>query len=81
MFGTFEPEGERVRYGLTKNIETFNPVRVAYGEFAALWRDVKAAKSWRARAGSCSRARDGSPGPALPTGPSARPRSPPRRLA
>ena len=26
LFGTFEPEGERVRYGLTKNIETFNPV-------------------------------------------------------
>ena len=51
MFGTFEPEGERVRYGLTKNIETFNPVRVAYHEFVAIWRDVRAAKSWRERAG------------------------------
>ncbi|MGZ4277702.1 MAG: sterol desaturase family protein, partial [Solirubrobacteraceae bacterium] len=38
LFGTFAPEGERVRYGLTTNIETFNPVRVAYAEFAALWR-------------------------------------------
>ena len=28
LFGTFEPEGERVRYGLTTNIDTFNPVRV-----------------------------------------------------
>ena len=36
MFGTFEPEGERVRYGLTKNIDTFNPVKVAFHEFAAL---------------------------------------------
>ncbi len=51
LFGTFEPEGERVRYGLTKNIGTFNPVRVAFHEYGAIWRDVKAAESWRARAG------------------------------
>lgn len=51
IFGSFEPEGERVRYGLTKNIETFNPVRVAYAEFAAIWRDVRAARNWRERAG------------------------------
>lgn len=51
LFGTFEPEGERVRYGLTKNIGTFNPVRVAYGEFAAIWRDVRQAPGWRARLG------------------------------
>ncbi|UJA21991.1 sterol desaturase family protein [Thermoleophilia bacterium SCSIO 60948] len=51
MFGTFEPEGERVRYGLTKNIETFNPIKVAYGEFAAIWRDVRAARSLRDRLG------------------------------
>ena len=49
IFGTFEPEGERVRYGLTTNITTFNPVRVAYGEFAAIWRDVKGARSLRER--------------------------------
>jgi sterol desaturase/sphingolipid hydroxylase (fatty acid hydroxylase superfamily) len=49
MFGTFEPEGERVRYGLTRNIETFNPVKVAYGEFANIWRDVKSAGNWRHR--------------------------------
>lgn len=49
LFGSFEPEGERVRYGLTTNIETFHPVKVAYGEFANIWRDVKAAGSWRHR--------------------------------
>jgi sterol desaturase/sphingolipid hydroxylase (fatty acid hydroxylase superfamily) len=49
LFGTFEPEGERVRYGLTKNLSTFNPVRVAFHEYAALGRDVRAARSWRAR--------------------------------
>ena len=36
LFGSFEPEGERVRYGLTKNITTFNPVRVAFHEYHAL---------------------------------------------
>jgi sterol desaturase/sphingolipid hydroxylase (fatty acid hydroxylase superfamily) len=51
LFGTFEPESERVRYGLTKNIGTFNPVRVAFHEYGAIWRDVKASRSWRDRAG------------------------------
>ena len=49
LFGSFEPEGERVRYGLTTNLSTFNPVRVAFHEYAALGRDVRAARSWRAR--------------------------------
>ena len=51
LFGTFEPEGERVRYGLTKNIQTFNPVKVAFHEFASLWQDVRGASTWRARLG------------------------------
>ncbi|MFF0529483.1 sterol desaturase family protein [Nocardia amikacinitolerans] len=51
LFGTFEPEGERVRYGLTKNIGTFNPVRVATHEYAAIWRDVRGARRWRDRWG------------------------------
>jgi sterol desaturase/sphingolipid hydroxylase (fatty acid hydroxylase superfamily) len=51
LFGTFEPEGERVRYGLTTNIETFNPVRVAFHEYIALWHDVRGAPTWRERAG------------------------------
>jgi sterol desaturase/sphingolipid hydroxylase (fatty acid hydroxylase superfamily) len=40
-FGTFEPESEPVRYGLTTNIETYNPLRVAFHEWAAIWRDVR----------------------------------------
>jgi sterol desaturase/sphingolipid hydroxylase (fatty acid hydroxylase superfamily) len=51
MFGTFEPEGERVVYGLTKNIETHNPLRVATHEYVAIWGDLKQARSWRDRAG------------------------------
>jgi sterol desaturase/sphingolipid hydroxylase (fatty acid hydroxylase superfamily) len=51
LFGTYVPEGERVRYGLTKNLETHHPVHVAFHEYADLWRDVRAARSWRARWG------------------------------
>lgn len=47
LFGTFEPESERVDYGLTKNIHTFNPVGIAFHEWKAMWRDVRSATSWR----------------------------------
>jgi sterol desaturase/sphingolipid hydroxylase (fatty acid hydroxylase superfamily) len=46
-FGSFEPEGERVRYGLTKNIESFNPVYAAFHEFGAVLRDALRAGSLR----------------------------------
>jgi sterol desaturase/sphingolipid hydroxylase (fatty acid hydroxylase superfamily) len=45
MFGTFEPEGEKVVYGLTKNIETYNPLKIAFHEWGDLVRDVKNADS------------------------------------
>lgn len=51
LLGTFEAEGERVRYGLTKNINTFHPVRVALHEWAAIGSDLGGARSWRDRAG------------------------------
>jgi sterol desaturase/sphingolipid hydroxylase (fatty acid hydroxylase superfamily) len=41
LFGSFEPEGERVRYGLTTNIATFAPLRVAFGEYVSLWHDIR----------------------------------------
>ena len=41
LFGTFEPEVERVRYGLTKNIATYNPLRVAFHEYGAIARDLR----------------------------------------
>jgi sterol desaturase/sphingolipid hydroxylase (fatty acid hydroxylase superfamily) len=46
MFGTYEPERERCEYGLTKNIDTYNPIRIAFHEWADIVRDVRAAKSW-----------------------------------
>ena len=54
-FGTFEPERERVVYGLTKNIDTYNPLRVAFHEFTAMCRDVAAAPTWGARWGHVAR--------------------------
>jgi hypothetical protein len=50
LFGSFEPEGERVRYGLTKNIGTFNPLDVAFHEYRAIWRDLRMTAGWRRRA-------------------------------
>lgn len=51
LFGTFaaEDRSEPVRYGLTHDIATFNPLRIAVHEFAAIARDVRRAPSLRAR--------------------------------
>ncbi|MEH1101375.1 sterol desaturase family protein [Micromonospora sp. CPCC 205561] len=51
LFGTFEPERAAVRYGLTKNIDTYNPLRVATHEYRAIWADARAASCWRDRLG------------------------------
>ncbi|HTZ07940.1 MAG TPA: sterol desaturase family protein [Acidimicrobiales bacterium] len=49
LFGTFEPETEPVVYGLTANIDTFNPLRIATHEYRAMLGDVASATSWRER--------------------------------
>ncbi len=46
LFGTFEPEGEPVVYGLTKDIKTFNPGRIATHELAAMVHDVARSTGW-----------------------------------
>src|SRR3954452_10304489 len=50
LFGTFEPEGERVRYGLTKQLQTFHPVRVAFHEYVALAHDFRRARGLKTKA-------------------------------
>jgi hypothetical protein len=40
LFGTFEPEVEPPVYGLTKNLETRNPLAIAFHEFIAIARDL-----------------------------------------
>lgn len=48
LFGTFEPENpaDPVRFGLTKNIETYNPVRIAFHEWVDMFRDAWRAPGW-----------------------------------
>ncbi len=49
LFGTYEKEAEPVVYGLTKNLDTFNPARVAGHEHFDMLRDVSRSTSWRER--------------------------------
>lgn len=45
LFGTFEPENEKPVYGLVKNIETYNPVKVAFVEWYNMIKDVFSSKT------------------------------------
>lgn len=49
MFGTFIPEddAERPRYGIVKNLGTFNPLMIAFHEWIGIAKDVMGAKSVR----------------------------------
>jgi len=51
MFGTFQPELFRPKYGLTHPVETYNLFKLQYGDYADLWRDVRDARCWRDRIG------------------------------
>jgi sterol desaturase/sphingolipid hydroxylase (fatty acid hydroxylase superfamily) len=51
MFGSYAEETHRPTYGLTTNIDSFNPFRLQYYEYAAIARDIRAARSWRERLG------------------------------
>lgn len=41
LFGTFAREEEKVIYGLTRDINTNNPVKITFIEFGNIWQDVK----------------------------------------
>ena len=49
LFGTFAREEEPVVYGLTHNIDTFNPLRIATAEHVDIVRDVARSDTWRER--------------------------------
>jgi sterol desaturase/sphingolipid hydroxylase (fatty acid hydroxylase superfamily) len=42
LFGTFEPEVETVEYGITKPVNSFNPITVTFSEWRDLWREATA---------------------------------------
>jgi len=47
LFGTFQPElkEEKAIYGLTSNIDTFNPIKIAFHEWIAVFKDAFSAKT------------------------------------
>lgn len=51
LFGTFQPEEEPVTFGLTHNINTYNPIRIAFHEWQDMIRDVRRAPTLRAKLG------------------------------
>ena len=51
LFGSYEPEGERVRYGLTTQLRTSRPLRVTFHEYVAMWHDIKRAPRFRYKLG------------------------------
>jgi sterol desaturase/sphingolipid hydroxylase (fatty acid hydroxylase superfamily) len=61
LFGTFEPEREPVRFGLTKNIDTWNPIRIAFHEWVAVIAAALRPNPWRVRLGYLLRAPGWSP--------------------
>jgi hypothetical protein len=53
LFATFSPEraDDPPSYGIVKNIDTFNPLRIAFHEWLAMARDLVAARSWHVALG------------------------------
>jgi len=45
LFGTFEPENQRPTYGLMTNVNSHNPVRIAFHEWVAIGQDIRKAPS------------------------------------
>ncbi len=45
LFGSFEPELEKPKYGLIKNIETYNPIKVAFKEWFSMFKDFFTSKT------------------------------------
>ena len=46
LFGTFEPEDEKVKFGLVNNVNTFNPVKVTFMAWMSMINDLKQKKSF-----------------------------------
>ena len=47
MFGTFEPEKAKVKYGLVNNVNTFNPVKITLMGWQSMMQDIKKAKNYK----------------------------------
>jgi|TARA_Y100000813_G_scaffold186717_1_gene159515 alkylglycerol monooxygenase len=47
MFGTFEPEKAKVKYGLVNNVNTFNPMKITFMGWQSMMSDIKKAKNYK----------------------------------
>ncbi|MEK9792987.1 MAG: sterol desaturase family protein, partial [Halieaceae bacterium] len=47
LFGTFEPEVAPIHYGLLTNINTYNPLRIAFAEWVRLFKDSFQVRSFK----------------------------------
>ena len=65
LFGTFQAEVEPVVYGLTKDLDSYNLLTIAFHEWSALAGDVWGARGWRDRAGHLLRGPAWVPGDAV----------------
>jgi len=46
LFGSFQREEEEPTYGLTKNINTYNPFLIEFAGLRWLWNQIKSAPRW-----------------------------------
>jgi hypothetical protein len=51
LFGTFCAETYRPTYGLTHNVDSYNPFKLQYYMYADIWRDLRRARTWRQKFG------------------------------
>ncbi|WP_420547011.1 sterol desaturase family protein [Curvivirga sp.] len=49
LFGTYQVEKEKVKYGVLPQIGTSNPIKINFYELGKLFKDVWRAKTWRER--------------------------------
>ena len=46
IFGTFEPENELVKFGLVRNVNTFNPTKITFMGWTDIFKSIKNASSF-----------------------------------
>jgi len=47
FFGTFEPENEKVIYGIKENVKTFNPIKITFLLWIKMYKDSKSAVGFK----------------------------------
>lgn len=49
IFGTFEAEDEKVVYGLTENLNSYNPIKMVFHEWTNIFHDLKKPSSFKTK--------------------------------